>query len=128
MARISFYKDPDKKLVDPDLFSKIAEVKAKEISEEGFGKKNTRTQLRKFYDEVIDFKEKIESSEDFEKYQPYLYMLKSKAAYAEGRGHITEKFRVFLSACLDHVKSKEDLDVFATFFEAFMGFYKKYGN
>jgi CRISPR-associated protein Csm2 len=121
--------------LDPELFS----TKAEKIAEEVFGgqlstngKANKPTQLRKFYDEVLKFDGMLKSlsserqKEEFEKLLPYLKMLNAKAAYAMGRDLVTKEFKDFLSQSLAQVKSKEDFDIFAGLFEAFMGFYKFY--
>ncbi|MBI4843637.1 MAG: type III-A CRISPR-associated protein Csm2 [Nitrospirae bacterium] len=96
------------------------------------GKANKPTQLRKFYDEVLKFDGMLKSlpseqqNEEFEKLLPYLKMLNAKASYAMGRDLVTKEFKDFLSQSLVQVKSKEDFDIFAGLFEAFMGFYKYY--
>ena len=71
---------------------------------------------------------KVKSKEDFEENLPYLKMLNAKVTYALGRRLITEKFKNFISKSLDQVKDKKDLSVFASFFEAFMGFYREHGD
>jgi CRISPR-associated protein Csm2 len=128
------FKTNDGRL-DPELFS----TKAEKIAEEVFsgqlrsnGKANKPTQLRKFYDEILRFDGMLKSSPpehqkaEFEKLLPYLKMLNAKAAYAMGRDLITEEFKDFLSQSLMQVKNKDDFDIFAGLFEAFMGFYKYY--
>lgn len=121
--------------LDPELFS----VKAEKLAEEVFsgqlrsnGKTNKPTQLRKFYDEVLRFDGMLkglpleQQKEEFEKLLPYLKMLNAKAAYAMGRDLVTKEFKDFLFQSLMQVKSKDDFDIFAGLFEAFMGFYKYY--
>jgi CRISPR-associated protein Csm2 len=128
------FKTNDGRL-DPELFS----TKAEKIAEEVFsgqlrsnGKANKPTQLRKFYDEILRFDGMLKSSPpehqkaEFEKLLPYLKMLNAKAAYAMGRDLITKEFKDFLSQSLMQVKNKDDFDIFAGLFEAFMGFYKYY--
>ncbi len=121
--------------LDPDIFSGKAEKIAKEVfdgQERTRGKANKPTQLRKFYDEVIRFDSIIKScpsekqSEEFNKLLPYLKMLNAKAAYAMGRDLVTQEFKEFISKGLDQIKTKDDFDIFAGLFEAFMGFYKFY--
>ncbi|PIU32807.1 MAG: hypothetical protein COT06_00740 [Syntrophobacteraceae bacterium CG07_land_8_20_14_0_80_61_8] len=55
-------------------------------------------------------------------------MIIAKAAYAEGRKLVTENFVTFIRESVGQVQSAQDLDIFANLFEAFMGFYKKYGS
>ncbi|TAN45545.1 MAG: type III-A CRISPR-associated protein Csm2 [Nitrospirae bacterium] len=127
---IKFWKDKDKKLVDPELFSNVAGTLAKDIAKESNDRTNTPTQLRKFYDEVIRFDGIIKTKpEEFDQLLPYIKMLNAKAAYAYaresgGKPLISGKFKDFISGGLKNVNSRDDFEVLASFFEAFMGFYK----
>ncbi len=132
---ITFWKDKNKKLIDPDLFSAKAEELARTIFEDqqaSRGRQNKPTQLRKFYDEVIRFGGMIQGlstgqqDEEFEKILPYLKMLNAKAAYAQGRGLVSKNFKDFISNSLTKINDKDDFEAFAGFFESFMGFYKFY--
>lgn len=126
---VEFWKDKSKKIVDPELFSSIAEKKAEEIAKnaEKKGKVDKRSQIRKFYDEVLNFSLRLKNKpDDFEKMLPYIKMLKAKVAYAKGRDLISEDFKKFITESLDKIKDKDDFDVFVSFFEAFMGYYKLY--
>jgi CRISPR-associated protein Csm2 len=123
----NFWKDKTKKQIDPELFSSKAEGVAKMVFEEGSGRLNNPTQLRKFYDEVVRFGSILKASPDeFDKTLPYLKMLNAKAAYAMGRDLISKSFKDFISDSLSQVKDKDDFEAFAGFFEAFMGYYKFY--
>lgn len=127
---IKFWKDKDKNLIDPELFSNVAGSLAKEIARESNDRTNTPTQLRKFYDEVIRFDGIIKTKpEEFDQLLPYIKMLNAKAAYAHaresgGKPLISSKFKDFISNSLKNVNSREDFDVLSSLFEAFMGFYK----
>lgn len=132
---INFWKDKNKKLIDPDLFSAKAEELARSIYEEqqtSRGKANKPTQLRKFYDEVIRFGSMLQGlpaekqKEEFDKILPYLKMLNAKAAYAQGRDLVSKSFKDFIANSLAKINDKDDFEAFASFFEAFMGFYKFY--
>jgi len=133
---IKFYKDIGKKLVEPKLFSDIAEQTADRIAKSGqtTGRdgrarldSNKRTQLRKFYDEVVRLNTIVKSKPDeWDIVLPYINMLIAKAAYAQGRKLVTDEFVNFLKDCVAQVQAPVDFDVFANFFESFMGFYKKY--
>ncbi|NOY64108.1 MAG: type III-A CRISPR-associated protein Csm2 [Nitrospirae bacterium] len=118
--------------INPELFSIVAEKCAETICNDGLkGKKlekNKISQLRKFYDEALRFKDLIKSGESIDDLLPYLKMLNAKAAYAEGRGLITRNFTTMLKKCLEQVDSRnpQSLEVFISFFEAFMGYYKYY--
>ena len=127
---VQLWKDPSKKLLDPDLFSEKAEELAKEIykeQKENRGKANKPSQIRKFYDEVLRFDSMLKiNPAEFENILPYLKMLNAKAAYAMGRDLVSKGFKDFISGSLNQIKDKDDFDAFAGLFEAFMGYYKFY--
>lgn len=124
---IKLWKDKNKKLVDPELFSSTAEKLAKKISEEGGGRLNKPTQIRKFYDEVVRFDSIVKSNPaEFDAMMPYLNMLNAKAAYAMGRKLVSEGFRDFISNGLKQIRDRDDFAAFSGLFEAFMGYYKFY--
>ncbi|MDO9530108.1 MAG: type III-A CRISPR-associated protein Csm2 [Syntrophales bacterium] len=126
---ISFYKDKDKCILEPKLFSDTAMNWAKKINDSGGKDANKRSQLRKFFDEVIRLNSLAKSNpEDWENILPYINMLIAKAAYAEGRRKVSQDFVDLMKSCINQIHKDKDLDVFANFFEAFMGFYRKYGE
>jgi CRISPR-associated protein Csm2 len=121
--------------LDSELFSTKADMIAKEVFNAQLrtnGKANKPTQLRKFYDEVLRFDGMLKSlpsekqKDEFEKLLPYLKMLNAKAAYAMGRDLVTREFKDFIFQSLKQIHTKDDFDIFAGLFEAFMGFYKYY--
>ncbi|MFY9399246.1 MAG: type III-A CRISPR-associated protein Csm2 [Desulfomonilia bacterium] len=128
---VSFYKDRQKRIIDPLLFSREAEEMAKNIAEKGKDKgeqkKNKRSQIRKFYDEVLNLNMRAKS-EPWEMVHPLVNMLVAKTAYSFGREYVTEEFLDFIKDAVNQVSQREDLEVFADFFEAFMGFYRVYGD
>ncbi|MBF0345883.1 MAG: type III-A CRISPR-associated protein Csm2 [Nitrospirae bacterium] len=128
--KVSFWKDKDKTLINPDLFSGKADEIAKKLTsdrKESRDKSNKSSQIRKFYDEVIMFNRRVKDNpSEFEKILPYLQMLNAKAAYAEGRELISSGFKEFIKKNITQVTEAKDLDVFASFFEAIMGYYKYY--
>lgn len=128
---IEFWKDKNKRQIDPDLFSDHAEKLANKISSESGERTNNPTQIRKFYDEVLRFDSILKSipedkqKEEFDKLLPYIKMLNAKAAYALGRNRlISEGFKEFIADSIRKINDKDDFDAFAGFFEAFIGFYK----
>jgi len=124
---MNFWKDKKNKLIEPDLFSVTAEKLAKKVAEDGSKTCNKRSQIRKFYDEVLNFSARVGKDPiEFEKMLPYLKMLNAKAAYAKGRGLISDSFKNFLLTALQQVNDKDDFDVFSGLFEAFMGYYRLY--
>lgn len=131
MERIVLWKDREKRAINPELFSKTAENLAKIIKEdrEQKGRLNKRTQLRKFYDEVVRLSSlaKARHHDEWTNILPMVHMLTAKAAYARGRELISSNFMEFIRGSVDQVNEPEDLELFANFFEAFMGFYRLYG-
>jgi len=121
-------KNPKNRQIDPELFSTTAEELANKINLERMNsrdKLNKPTQVRKFFDEVIRFQVMIISNpEQFNELLPYIKMLNAKAAYAAGRDLIGNEFKLFLSDSLKQVNDREDFEIFCSFFEAFLGFYK----
>ncbi len=114
------------------LFSDIADLAAKQIKDNSDnGKKNKTTQLRKFYDELAMWNERVQSKiqnkeQAFKELEPFIRMLKAKVAYAQGRDHIDASFRDIFNQTIDQVKSAETLNEAKLFMEAVIGFYKLY--
>lgn len=124
---VSFYNNAEKRVLNPQLFSKIAEDLADTVYKSSRDS-NKRSQLRKFFDEVIRLNSMSKSNpDDWDNILPYVNMLIAKAVYAEGRKKVTGEFVNLMKGCISQVRNSDDLDVFANFFEAFMGFYRKYG-
>jgi len=132
---IKFWEDRNKKIIEKNLYSKVADDIANKVYEDyqsSKSKKNNISQIRKFYDEVLRFDSILKSfpeekrNEEFKKILPYLNMLNSKAAYAEARNLVSNNFKDFIKSGLSNINTKEDFDVFVGLFEAFMGFYKYY--
>lgn len=112
--------------IHPDLFDKTAKQAAQEIAGDNKrDQKNKSTQLRRFYDELIMWEEKVRQNPDkFDEYLPFVRMLKAKVAYAEGRKLVDHAFVDLMEQTIDFIKSADDLSVAKLFFEAFLGFYK----
>lgn len=126
---VQFWKDRSSRQIDPELFSTTAEELAKIINRERTAKINNPTQVRKFFDEVVRFQGMIQGDpQQFAELLPYIKMLNAKAAYAAGRDLIGSEFKSFLSDSLKQVNDREDFEIFCSFFEAFLGFYKYYAE
>lgn len=126
---IKFWKDKSKNLLEPELFSSIAETWAKDVKESSENQNSNKpTQIRKFYDEVLRFNSIIKTNpEEFDNVLPYLKMLNAKAAYAVGRKNLVSvKFKQFISESLSQIKDKDDFNAFVGLFESFIGYYKFY--
>jgi CRISPR-associated protein Csm2 len=130
MGAIQFWKDRESRTILPGLFSDQAEGLAKDLaSDANQGKDvNKRTQLRKFYDEVLRLNTEAKRAEgNWDDILPLVNMVVAKAAYAKGRNKVSEGFLGFIRDSVKQVRDPQDLDVFANFFEAFMGFYRLHG-
>jgi CRISPR-associated protein Csm2 len=129
---IIFWLDKEKRLVNPDLFSKIAYDWSEKISgypeprKHNKHKVNKRSQIRKFYDEVLFFYDNLKNKpkENFNQFLPYIKLIRAKVFYSLGRGHIDEDFKEMIEGCLNQIEDWEDFEVFKNFFEAFMGYYR----
>ncbi len=110
--------------LDPELYNSVAQEAAKKIA--AGGDRNKPTQLRKFYDEIILWDNKVAlKPEKFDEYLPFIRMLNAKVAYAEGRKLVDRNFVDLLHNGLKQVVCAETLHRFKLFMEAFMGFYKQ---
>jgi CRISPR-associated protein Csm2 len=114
-----------------ELFAAIAEDKAVAVAQAGGGRKNKSTQLRKFYDELVMWFDKVHLERTKEakigKYTeiaPFIKMMNAKVAYAKGREHVDECFEQMFSHLIRQIDSPDTLKHAKLFMEAFMGFYK----
>ena len=115
---------------DPELFNKTADSWASKIGNGRGGVQNT--QMRKFYDQVLNLHQdaKSMSEEEFKSdLLPFVRMLNSKVAYASTRNSgggkiVNQAFVEMMSSCINQVTSKKDLNTFKLFFEAVIGFHK----
>jgi len=131
------------KALSDDLFSEIAKEKSLEIfqgglDQRGFQNKNKSTQLRKFYDELVMWTDKVHSigkldpgqkSSDvreirYKESAPFIKMMNAKVAYAKGRNHVDDSFEAMFSHCIKSISDAQTLKHAKLFMEAFMGFYK----
>lgn len=131
------------KALSDDLFSEIAKEKSLEIFQGGLDQRgnqsrNKSTQLRKFYDELVMWTDKVHSLGKLEPGQkssdarearyrdsaPFIKMMNAKVAYAKGRNHVDESFEAMFSHCIAAITDAETLKHAKLFMEAFMGFYK----
>lgn len=113
---------------DGELLNKTAKEYAENIGAGKGGVQNT--QIRKFFDQVLNLNQKSKHTDDFQgEVLPFVKMLNSKVAYASTRkgagGNIINKsFVDMMNNCINQVDSKEKLEVFKLFFEAVIGFHK----
>lgn len=112
--------------LSPHLFSTHAEEAARAVS--GAAKEmNKASQLRRFYDELVMWQERVGTQDaKFTEHEPYIRMLKAKAAYAKGRKHVDANFRALFDRLIDQSTNAATLRQAKLFFEAFMAYYKIY--
>lgn len=117
--------------VSVELFASIAEDKAITVARAGGRKNNKSTQLRKFYDELVLWFDKVHlertKEAKIDKYAeiaPFIKMMNAKVAYAKGRDHVDDCFEKMFSHLIRQIDSPETLKHAKLFMEAFMGFYK----
>lgn len=112
-----------------DIFSKTAKDAADFIAKNKG--KNKPTQLRKFYNELIMWNERVQSATDKDKkyneLEPFIKMLKAKVAYAKGRGHVDDNFKNIFERCIDQIKNAETLLHAKLFIESITGYLKFLG-
>jgi CRISPR-associated protein Csm2 len=131
MSEIVLWQNKEKKIIDPKLFSEQAETLAKKLAEESEQsrkKANKRTQIRRFYDEVLRLENETKTRPgEWHNILPRLHLLTAKAAYARGRDLVSDNFVNFIKTSINQIHHQDDLVVFANFFEALMGFYRLHG-
>ena len=112
-----------------EIFSEIAKQAAEEIKSNA--NINKSTQLRKFYDELAMWNERVQLAQadklaKFNELEPFIKMLKAKVAYAKGRKHIDDKFMAVFNQTIDEIKCPQTLKEAKLFMEAVMGYCKLY--
>ncbi|UOO81242.1 type III-A CRISPR-associated protein Csm2 [Uruburuella testudinis] len=116
-----------------DIFSDVAKEAAEHISPRANDRGrvadvNKSTQLRKFYDELAMWHDKVfQAASRGEAYQnaaPFIQMLKAKAAYSQGRGHVDGNFVAVFNQIISQINSADTLKNAKLFFEAVLGFRK----
>ncbi|WP_297931062.1 type III-A CRISPR-associated protein Csm2 [uncultured Aggregatibacter sp.] len=110
-----------------EIFSDIAQRAAKHIKTNK--NVNKTTQLRKFYDELAMWNDRVQLVREnkqgkFQELMPFIKMLKAKVAYAEGRKHVDKSFSEVFNRCIDQINNIETLRDAKLFMEAVMGFCK----
>ena len=129
-----FYANVEKKELHVNLFDETAEKYADKFVGKDYSGKPCgvgRTQLRRLYNEVKRFEQKLdETSESWENILTHIKMIKSKASYNIYRARenaknksVFDELSKFIKDGIDAVKEKNDYRVFAALFEAVYGFY-----
>ena len=106
------------------IFSDTARNAAEHISQNK--NKNKSTQLRKFYDELAMWHDKVfQAASREEAYQnaaPFIQMLRAKAAYSKGRSHVDDNFIAVFNQIIGQIHNADTLKNAKLFFEAVLGF------
>lgn len=111
-------------VINKELFDTTAEKCARILSN---SKSNKGTQLRRFYDELVMWYERVHSDDEaFQNVLPFIFMIKSKVAYAVGRDNVNKDFQNFMNCLIDQITNRNTLKNAKLFMEAVMGFYKQY--
>lgn len=108
---------------DSELFNKTAREWADAICGNGRDCRVKSTQMRNFYEKVLELFEKSQK-EEFDEIIPFVKMLNSKVNYAVGRKLVSKEFESMMTQCVNQVNTPKQLRVFKLFFEAVLGFYK----
>jgi CRISPR-associated protein Csm2 len=124
---ITLWKDKESKKLEPTLFSVTAEQQAQAIGSEG-NNINKSTQLRRYFEEVVRLNTQAKAKgADMDLILPQVHMLVAKVVYAQGRRLVSSSFVEMMKSGINQINDKDDLQVFANFFESFIGFYKIHG-
>lgn len=116
-----------------NIFSEIAKEAADFISPRPNNRGqipdiNKSTQLRKFYDELVLWHDKVLRADDcstaYRQAAPFIQMLKAKAAYSLGRKHVDKNFVEVFNKIIGQINSPETLKHAKLFFEAVLAFRK----
>lgn len=86
---------------------------------------NRTTQIRRFYDELLMWQEKVgDNQETFKNVEPFIQMMVAKTAYAYGRSYVGKIFLEFMKKLISQIDSPKTLNYAKLFFEAVLGFKK----
>lgn len=132
---ISFWQDRNNKILNQDLFSKKAEEVAKVVAEKSTMTTNNPTQLRRFFDEIVTFNSRYKLAEAkastaeerfvvFKQQLPFIHMMIPKVRYAQARKLVSPEFTGLIEDAIKELKEPDDIKVFTSFFEAFIGHFK----
>jgi len=108
----------------PELFNGEAEAVANKLHQAP-GHMNNTSQIRRFYDELVGWQERIGGDDSkFKQYEALIKMLNAKVAYSKGRKLVDEQFAAWFRDCIRSTNSATALDHFRLHFEAVLGFLK----
>lgn len=114
---VAYYKDPEQKILNPDLLDIIAEKQA-----DALHSKINSSQVRRFFGEVKSIYHCLQEGKKWPELEPRFRMIKSRAFYAVGTRRIPREFSDFLIGNINQVKTENDFKAFVQYFEAVLGF------
>ena len=107
-----------------ELFNGEAESVAKKLNSAA-PHLNKSTQIRRFYDELVGWQERIAGDDEkFKQYEAFIRMLNAKVNYAKGRKLVDDEFESWFRKCIKSTTNAKALDHFRLHFEAVLGFLK----
>jgi len=125
---VDYYVNGNREQLRPNLLYTDAEKIAGHVK----GRKMRYTQPRKFYNQAIMHRQKLEEktknneNEDmiFKKELPYIKMMVAKVKYAQGKkgSHISKEFVEFIDTYIGRIETKKDFMLFCDLFEAVMAY------
>jgi len=123
--KADLFSDEAEKIVKCFLKNNLEQDYRQKRGKNQLVKKLSSTQIRKFYEEVLNLKAMIDNGKEFREILPYFRMLKAKANVAYERDVINTSFKIFIEKNVDYVgESKNRFKIFCTFFEAVVAYAK----
>lgn len=128
-----YYKDKDdKKVLKKEYIvqypSAIASTLSGKVDSDN-GKKNKRSQIRKFYEYSLQIKELLQrKGGDFDLVEAELKRLIPYVKYAESRGTVSSLYADFIQKNVNTIHNVDDLNAFVKHFEAVVAYLPKEKN
>ena len=115
-----------------ELTKELLEDEPKKMAETllSSGSKTTSTQMRKFYDDFLLLKKKMQGLGDVQFTRdilPLVRFAKAKMAYNVGRQSLPASFKKEMDGYIDKIETKNDFEHFILFYQALIA-YTKYGE
>jgi CRISPR-associated protein Csm2 len=125
-------------MLRPALLDEEAEQVGRKLAEE----KLERTQLRRFYNDVLSLKRRFEmetvrekakgtpstADEIFRRIEPELRLLRAKAYYANRRKVLPDIMKTFIDQHIRKISGAKDFQAFCKHFEAVVAFHYAYSK
>jgi CRISPR-associated protein Csm2 len=122
-----YWKDKTRGILIEDLFTTKAEAEAKKLE------RFTSSQFRNYFSEIRSLEGRLEAELEktkgdtalsWDRTKPFVYMLKSKLAYAQREQvQIPQAFVEFLGRAIDATKDFQDFGAFVKYVEAVLAYF-----